>query len=131
MTDDIAMLAVNTIGQFATHQPKSDNLTIRKLFLVLHGCYGNLFTSKFSTGAIDSNGKDKGIRAAMLVWESALSKYPPEVIEEAATRLSTDCPDFPPSLPKFVSICRACMPYDRDEELKKINWWRDRGWLET
>ena len=83
---------------------------VRKLFLLLHGSYGNLFTAKFSTGELDANGKDKGIRAALMVWEAALAKYEPSVIEAAAQRLSTECPDFPPNLPQFEAICRACRP---------------------
>ncbi|MEY4074738.1 MAG: hypothetical protein RJA29_2095 [Pseudomonadota bacterium] len=109
--NDIASLATQAIHNNASQpQPKADNPVIRKLFLVLHGSYGNLFTSKFSTGERDANGKDKGIRAAMLVWESALSKYPADVIETAAMRLTTECPDFPPNLPQFEAICKAVMP---------------------
>ena len=90
--------------------PRGDNSTIRKLFLVLHGYYGNLFITKFSTGERDANGKDKGIRAAMLVWESTLAKYPPDAIDMAAKRLTEVCPQFPPNLPQFESICKAVMP---------------------
>ena len=107
--NDVASLAAKAMHD-APKQPKGDSAVIRKLFLVLHGYYGNLFTSKFSTGERDASGKDKGIRAAMLVWESALSRYEPSVIEAASQRLITECPEFPPSLPQFDAICRACRP---------------------
>jgi hypothetical protein len=104
----LAQQAIQHAGQQPT--PKGDNPTIRKLFLILHGSYGSLFTTKFSTGERDANGKDKGIRAAMLVWEAALAKYSPDTIETAAKRLADECPDFPPNLPQFEAICRAVMP---------------------
>lgn len=111
MTDTIANLAVKAINDNAAHQQsKGESHVIRKLFLLLHGSYGNLFTSKFATGERDANGKDKGIRATMMVWEAALSKYPPDVIEAAAARLTTECPEFPPNLPQFEAICKAVMP---------------------
>lgn len=110
MTETIANLAAKAINDNAHQQSKGESLVIRKLFLLLHGSYGNLFTSKFSTGERDANGKDKGIRAAMMVWEAALSKYPPDVIEAAASRLTTECPEFPPNLPQFEAICKAVMP---------------------
>ena len=102
---------------------KPDSHVTRKLFLLMHGAYGNLFTSKFSTGEKDANGKDKGIRAAMMVWESTLSKYPPDVVETAARRLSSECPDYPPNLPQFESICRAVMPrktYAEENHLPRL-----------
>ena len=111
MTETIANLAAKAINDNAAHQQsKGESPVIRKLFLLLHGSYGNLFTSKFSTGERDANGKDKGIRAAMMVWEAALSKYPPDVIEAAAARLTTECPEFPPNLTQFEAICKAVMP---------------------
>jgi len=121
--NNLATLAQQAI-QHAGQQPapKGDNPTIRKLFLILHGSYGSLFTTKFSTGERDANGKDKGIRAAMLVWESALAKYSPDTIETAAKRLADECPDFPPNLPQFEAICRAVMPRQtfRDEQPRRL-----------
>jgi hypothetical protein len=109
--NDIATLANKAIQQAGQQPaPRGDSPTIRKLFLVLHGSYGSLFTTKFSTGERDANGKDKGIRAAMLVWEAALAKYSPDTIETAAKRLSEECPEYPPNLPQFEAICRAVMP---------------------
>lgn len=101
--------AIAHIGQQAPRL-ETQNPVIRRLFLHLHGYYGNLFISKFSTGEKDSQGKDKGIRAAMLIWDAELSKYPADLIETAASRLSTESPEYPPNLPQFIRICEACKP---------------------
>ena len=83
---------------------------VRKLFILLHGSYGSLFISKFSTGEKDAKGHDKGIRAAMKVWESKLQRFPNDVLETAADRLTAEHPEFPPNLPQFEALCVAVMP---------------------
>lgn len=109
---------VATLAEQAIHQaqaaPHQDTLqvsaVIRKLFMVLHGSYGNAFIGKFSTGEKDSKGHDKGIRAAMKVWDAKLSKYTPDVVETAADRVGEAHAEFPPSLPQFEKLCEAAMP---------------------
>lgn len=98
-------------------QPLQVNPVVRKLFMLLHGAYGNLFAAKFATGEKDSQGRDKGIRAAMKVWESALAKFPADVIETATGRLTAEHLDFPPNLPQFEAICRALTPRNTHAEL--------------
>ena len=93
-----------------TAEPLQVAPVVRKLFMLLHGSYGSLFLAKFSTGEKDAQGRDKGIRAAMKVWESQLSRYPSDVIETAAQRLTTEHPDYPPHLPQFETLCLAVMP---------------------
>lgn len=107
---DVAELALTAVRQAARQEPAQESPTIRKLFLMMHGAYGNLFVSKFATGEKDANGKDKGIRAAMLVWESALRKFPVDVVETAASRLAEHHPEYPPNLPQFEKLCSACAP---------------------
>lgn len=104
---NIAQLAQEGMHQA---QPRQESATIRKLFMVLHGAYGNQFIAKFSTGEKDDEGRDKGIRVAMRVWEQKLSKYPGDVVEIAAGRMQTEHPDFPPNLPQFEKLCDAAMP---------------------
>lgn len=106
---DVATLAAEAVHQ-AQHAPRGESPLVRKLFLLMHGAYGNLFVSKFATGEKDGQGKDKGIRAAMMVWDSKLQGYPLEVVETAAGRLQRDHPDFPPNLPQFEKLCEAAMP---------------------
>lgn len=93
-----------------TAKPQGTSPGVKHLFLLLQGSYGNLFLSKFATGVKDDAGRDLGIRATMKVWESALSKFPAQVIETAANRLTSEHPEFPPNLPQFVKSCEAAMP---------------------
>lgn len=107
---DVASLAEQAIRKAGSQPPRGESATIRKLFMLMHGAYGNLFTAKFATGEKDANGKDKGIRAAMAVWDAALAKYPAEVIEAAALRMQAEFHEFPPNLPQFEALCKAAMP---------------------
>lgn len=117
---------VATLADAAIHQPQATpgaeplqvSPVIRKLFMLLHGSYGNLFISKFSTGEKDAAGRDKGIRAAMKVWEAKLAEFPADIVELAAERLSKQHPDFPPNLPQFEKICHAAMPRKTYAELE-------------
>ena len=109
---DVATLADNAVREAAqSPQPTEQTSTvIRKLFILMHGAYGNLFLSKFSTGEKDAQGKDKGVRAAMKIWDAALRKFPDDVLETAASRLSQAHPQFPPNLPEFERLCDAAAP---------------------
>ena len=109
---DVATLVQQAVhrAQESSQEPLQVNPVVRKLFMLLHGSYGNSFISKFSTGEKDKDGRDKGIRAAMKVWEAKLGKYPADVIEVAADRTGAAHPEFPPSLPQFEKLCEAAMP---------------------
>lgn len=93
---------------------------VRKLFVLLQGSYGTLFVSKFATGLLDAQGRDKGIRAAMLLWQSRLARFPAEVVEDAAARLTAEHPDFPPNLPQFERVCEAAMPRQTYAQLQGL-----------
>ena len=102
---------VAVLAQAATQAPQpTENMGIRKLFMLMHGAYGNGFVSKFSTGERDAQGKDKGIRSAMQVWAHGLSQFSPDVIELAASRFLSLYPEFPPNLPQFQAICHSAAP---------------------
>ncbi|AXF52926.1 MAG: replication protein P [Caudoviricetes sp.] len=109
---ELSKSAPAVIHEVKSSAPAGDQVSpgVKSLFLLLQGYYGNLFLSKFSTGVKDSQNRDLGIRAAMKVWEAALSKFPPFVIETAAKRLTAEHPEFPPNLPQFVKSCEAAMP---------------------
>lgn len=83
---------------------------VAKLFLLMQGSYGTAFLSKFGSGALDGQGQDIGMRAALKVWGASLRKYAPEVIEAAAERIADRHPEFPPSLPQFEALCKAATP---------------------
>ena len=102
---------IAALAQAATQAPQpTENMGIRKLFMLMHGAYGNGFVSKFSTGERDAQGKDKGIRSAMQVWAHGLSQFSPDVIELAASRFLSLYPEFPPNLPQFQAICHSAAP---------------------
>jgi hypothetical protein len=92
-------------------EPQSiDDAGIKRVFMVLHGFYGNLFLSKFSTGSVEANGEDQGIANARRIWAYSLREYDADTIKAALRRCQTSHPEFPPSLPQFVSICAAVKP---------------------
>ena len=108
LVDPSSFQVTDTPAQSA--EPLQVKPVIRKLFMLFHGSYGSLFLSKFSTGEKDAQGRDKGIRAAMKVWESKLAHYPQEVIETAAGRAVDLHAEYPPNLPQFETLCVAAMP---------------------
>ena len=110
--NDVATLAQEAIHETVNQprQKREASTTVRKLFVLLHGSYGNLFLSKYATGEKSESGGDKGVAAAMLVWDAALSKFAPEVIEAAAKRLMGENPEFAPNLPQLEKVCAAITP---------------------
>lgn len=109
---NIATLADEAVRDAARkpQQKREASLTVRKLFVLLHGAYGSTFLSKYSTGEKNADGNDKGVLAAMLVWDAGLSKFSPDVIEAAAKRLMGEDPKFPPNLPQMEKVCQAITP---------------------
>lgn len=108
--EEAAMAAENTLQGISP--------TIRKLFMLLHGSYGSLFTSKFATGQMAGK-HDKGAISAMRVWDAKLSRFTPDVIEDASNRLSKEHPKHPPNLPEFESLCESAAP--------RKEWAREQG----
>ena len=109
---NIATLAARAAEQAAQPQPAARIASplVRKLFLLLHGAYGNQFAGKFATGKVNEAGEDMGTRAAMLVWDSALSRFAGDVVELAARRLVKDNPKFPFNLGELEAVCEAATP---------------------
>lgn len=91
---------------------------VNNIFKVLHGRYGNLFLSKFATGELDERGKDKGIASARKVWAHDLRVFDAKTIGRALDLVPATHPDFPPSLPQFMTLCRAETPAKRPETLQ-------------
>lgn len=108
----IATLAHESVREAAAQprQKREASVTVRKLFVLLHGAYGSLFLSKYATGEKSESGGDKGVAAAMLVWDAALSKFAPDVVEAAAKRLMGETPEFAPNLPQLEKVCAAIAP---------------------
>lgn len=88
-----------------------DDPSIKRLFMVLHGFYGNLFFSKFATGSIDAaSGEDQGVANARRVWAYALRSYDADTVKTAVRRCQERHTEYPPSLPQFVMLCEAAKP---------------------
>jgi len=110
MIDSRTLVAQAAQSAGTPTEPKQTSDMIRKLFLLMHGAYGNAFMSKFSTGEKDARGKDKGIRAAMLVWDSKLAAYPAQTVERAVSKLQEHFQTFPPGLFEFEELCKSLLP---------------------
>lgn len=92
-------------------EPAADpKKTVKGLFMLFHGWYGNLFLSRFESGDKDASGKDRGTMSAMSVWQHALDRFDGDVVRTAAERCQEDHPKYPPTLPEFVAICKAVQP---------------------
>jgi hypothetical protein len=99
------------IGDSLSHVGKGDGPVIaesdvNRVFAVLHGFYGNLFFSKFATGAVE-NGEDQGIANARRIWAHGLREYDGETIKTALRNCQARHPEYPPSLPQFAGMCAA------------------------
>lgn len=83
---------------------------VNNIFKVFHGFYGNLFLSKFSTGEVDAQGGDAGIVSARQIWGHGLRHFDAGTVKAALAQCLERHFEFPPSLPQFVSMCRANQP---------------------
>lgn len=92
-----------------THAAPSTN-TANTVFKVLHGFYGNLFLSKYATGELDAEGNDGGMVNARRIWAHGLREFDTGVVRAALSQVMDRHPEFPPSLPQFVAICKAHQP---------------------
>jgi len=90
--------------------PALDEADVKRVFKVLHGYYGNLFLSKFSTGSVNPQGEDHGIANARRIWAFGLREFDGETIKAALLRCQERHPEFPPGLPQFAALCRAVKP---------------------
>lgn len=119
----LANMAAQVVNEAQQERaPREASPTTRKLFMLLHGAYGNQFLAKFHTGQQEdegpNRGKDKGLLTAMLVWDAQLSRFPGDVIEAAAHRVQQECPEFAPTLPQLVKVCEAIQPRRTYAELQ-------------
>lgn len=96
--------------QFEGAQPTFGEDEVKRVFMVLHGYYGNLFFSKFSTGSSDGCGGDQGIANARRVWAHGLRDFNDETIKTALRACQQRHLEYPPSLPQFIGLCAANQP---------------------
>ena len=100
-----------TADEIRTPTPPLPEQAVNNVFKVFHGFYGNLFLSKFATGEAGDGG-DKGIVSARQIWGHGLRGFDAATVKTALAQCVTAHPEFPPSLPQFVALCRASAPRD-------------------
>lgn len=111
MFKNVATLVTpGAIAQGPTAESAENETATKRLFMLFHGYYGNLFLSKFATGELDAEGKDRGIKSARMVWQNELRKFDVATVEAAAMRCKEAHKEFPPNLPQFAALCAAIQP---------------------
>lgn len=83
---------------------------IKRLFMLLHGMYGNQLLDKFRTGKLNDKNEDMGVLSAQAVWLNDLQNYDFEVIRQAVEKCKERHQTFPPTLPEFLALCKASAP---------------------
>lgn len=83
---------------------------IKRLFMALHGMYGNVVIDKYKTGEVDANGLDRGIASTQAMWLNGLGQFDAETVKAAIPRCADRHKTFPPTLPEFRDLCLAARP---------------------
>ena len=93
-------------------QPKQaqESAAVNNVFKVFHGFYGNLFLMKFATGQLDATGQDMGVISARQIWAHGLREFDGGTVKTALSQSMERNPEFPPSLPQLVALCKANQP---------------------
>jgi hypothetical protein len=86
-----------------------DDVQIKRLFMLLHGMYGNSVLDKYRIGQVE-DGEDVGMKSARQVWLNGLREFPQPVVLKALAKCSEKHKTFPPTLPEFRDICKSLMP---------------------
>jgi len=99
-----------SLEQFKPQPAETSNDTANNVFKVFHGFYGNLFLSKFVNGQMDAEGVDQGVVSARGIWSYGLRDFDLSTVKTALARTMDAHPEYPPTLPQFVALCKACAP---------------------
>lgn len=105
---------------------------IERIFMRLHGRFGNPFLDKFRTNEINASGGDVGIENAKVVWSQELAGVNSARITNALRASYTyppSCDDFkrncvatPAEIPVHVALPKPEISQEElDEKLKKMN----------
>ncbi len=92
---------------------------VRKLFAELQGNYGTRFLDMWRSGQTNVDGDDVGLQNAMSLWAERLGGFRDK--PEAIRRVLDALPEHPPTLPKFLELCRACCPGPEHKALPAPN----------
>lgn len=102
-----AVVNISDVRQAPQDQPHD---VVNSVFKVLHGFYGNLFLSKFANGMLNAAGEDTGVISARGIWSHGLRTFTLDTVKTALARTMASHPEYPPTLPQFVALCKACAP---------------------
>jgi hypothetical protein len=83
---------------------------IERIFLRLHGRFGNNFIDKFKNGQKDAQGNDLGVLNAKYVWAEELAGISPERIKNSLLHNY----DYAPSCDQFKAQCKTSAPVVTD-----------------
>ncbi|MDR6381804.1 hypothetical protein [Paraburkholderia caribensis] len=99
-----------------------DEAQIKRLFMLLHGMYGNQVLDKFRIGQADDKGEDIGMAAARSVWLNGLREFGGDVILKALAKCADKHKTYAPTLPEFRDICKSLAPrqWDRNESAPQL-----------
>ena len=88
-----------------------DETQIKRLFMLLHGMYGNIVLDKYRIGQVDDKtGEDVGMATARSVWLNGLREFDAGVVLKAIAKCSEKHKSYPPTLPEFRDICKTLQP---------------------
>lgn len=76
---------------------------VERIFLRLHGRFGNNFLEKYKLGKVDANGNDLGISNAKQVWAEELAGISADRIKNALQYNY----DYAPSCDQFKAQCKS------------------------
>ena len=104
---------------------------VTRIFMRLHGRFGNAFFDKFRIGELNANNQDIGIENAKIVWSEELAGISPERIKNALSTnfgYAPSCDDFklacrstPDAHKDFKALPKPTMSQEKiDENLKKL-----------
>lgn len=74
---------------------------IERIFMRLHGRFGNAFLDKYRIGEMNGQGKDIGVENAKVIWSEELAGINPERIKAGLSAKY----DYPPSSDEFIARC--------------------------
>jgi hypothetical protein len=107
MSENVFSIAQAAI---AAAKPATNGTAVDVVFRAMHGFYGQLWLSKFATGQVGADGADAGVLNAKLIWSHGIRQFSVGTVKAALRQCIERHPEFPPSLPQFVSLCRANAP---------------------
>ncbi len=74
---------------------------VERIFMRLHGRFGNAFFDKFRIGQVNDDGEDYGVLNAKEIWAEDCAHLSPERLKKGLAAKF----DFAPSCDEFIKAC--------------------------